>query len=122
MGALGERSELARTEYESGWDNVLGRYAGRSRENGLAIASFVLGIVNLVIPFVAIVGASVAFVLGRVGRRRARRGARHGGLATAGIVPSVVALLAWVLIGLTMFAATSGTETERGRVETVPVP
>ncbi len=56
---LGERSERARTEYESGWDNVLGRYAGRSRENGAAIASFVLGIVSLVIPFVGFVGGPV---------------------------------------------------------------
>ena len=95
---LGERSELARTEYESGWDNILRRYAGRSRENGLAIASFVLGIVSLVIPFVAFVGGPVGFVLGLIGRRRARRGARHGGLATAGIVLSVVALLVWVFL------------------------
>ena len=61
---LGDRSELARTEYDSGWDGVLGRYAGRSQENGAAIASLVLGIVSLVIPFVAVIGSP----------RRLRRG------------------------------------------------
>ncbi|MBA2616000.1 MAG: DUF4190 domain-containing protein [Actinobacteria bacterium] len=124
---LGERSELARTEYDSGWDNVLGRYAGRSRENGAAIASLVLGIASLVIPFVAFVGGPVGLVTGIIGRRRARRGAKHGGLATAGIALAIVALVVWVVLALFFVAGTavSGGGDDTGgpvQVETVPVP
>ena len=119
---LGERSELARTEYETGWDNVLGRYVGRDRENGAAITSFVLGLVSLVIPFVAFVGAPVAFVFGLIGRRRAARGARHAGLATAGIVLAVVAFLVWGVLALTvvMASVTDGDADAPIPVETLP--
>ena len=123
---LGDRSELARTEYDSGWDGVLGRYAGGSRENGAAVASLVLGIVSLVIPFVAVVGGPVGFVAGVMGRRRAQRGARHGGFATAGIVLAIVAFLVWVLVALFVLAGTavSGGDDTGGTipVETVPLP
>ena len=101
---LGERAELARTEYETGWDGVLGLYAGASRENGLAIASFVLGLASLVVPLVALVGAPLGVLFGIIGRRRANRGARHGGLATAGIAVSAVALVLWVFIVMFVFA------------------
>ena len=118
---LGERAELARTEYETGWDGVLGLYAGTSRENGAAIASLVLGIASLVVPFVGVIGAPIGLVFGVIGRRRAAKGARHGGLATAGIVVSAVALVVWLgvasLIGFGL--GTGGSEIEDGPVVTL---
>jgi uncharacterized protein YndB with AHSA1/START domain len=118
---LGEAAELKRTEYEAGWDGVLDLYAGRSRENGPAIASLVLGIASLVVPFVGLIGAPVGLVFGMIGRRRARRGASHAGIATAGIAVSAVALVVWVLVvllGITALRA-GPSEVETGPIVTV---
>ena len=123
---LGERAELARTEYETGWDGVLGGYAGTSRENGLAIASLILGIASLVVPFVGLIGAPLGLVFGIVGRRRARRGARHGGLATAGIAVSAVAFVFWALVvfvfGTTQTTLRGGDDAPVITVEEMPAP
>jgi uncharacterized protein YndB with AHSA1/START domain len=111
---LGDRAELARTEYEAAWDGVLDLYAGRTGENGAAIASLVLGIASLVVPLVGLVAAPVGLVLGVMGRRRAKRGARYGGIATAGIAVSAVAFVFWALIVVGL--GTWGTITEGGEV------
>ena len=105
---LGEAAELKRTEYEAGWDGVLDLYAGRSGENGAAIASLVLGIAGLVVPLVGLVAALAGLVFGVIGRRRARRGARGGGFAAAGITLSAVALVFWALVVL-VFAGSQTT-------------
>jgi uncharacterized protein YndB with AHSA1/START domain len=117
---LGEIAELKRTEYEAGWEGLLNLYAGRSGDNGLAIASLVLGIASLVVPFVGIIGAPLGIVFGALARRRARGGARHGGIATAGIAVSAVAFVVWVgfgLLAVLLFGLGSG---EQG-VETGPI-
>ena len=91
---LGEAAEFKRTEYEAGWDGVLDLYAGRSRANGLAIASLILGVASLV-PFIGLLASPFAIVFGVIGLLRARRGAPHSGLAIAGATLGVVALLTW---------------------------
>jgi uncharacterized protein YndB with AHSA1/START domain len=116
---LGEAAELKRTEYEAGWDGVLDRYAGTTAENGLAIASLVLGIASLIAPLLALLTAPLGLVFGVMGRRRARGGARHGGLATAGIALSAVGCVVAVLLVLgVLFFAVSSVETG---VETGPI-
>jgi uncharacterized protein YndB with AHSA1/START domain len=115
---LGEEAELKRTEYEAGWDGVLGRYAGTTRDNGLAIASLALGIASLV-PFVGLLVSPFAIVFGVIARVRAKRGARHGGLATAGIALGAVALVSSALLLVLVLPADVGIETETGPIVTV---
>ena len=119
---LGDRAELARTEYDTGWDGVLGRYAAAGRENGIAIASFVLGVAGVVLP-VGLLTAPFAIGMGVVGRRRAREGARHGGLAVAGLTLGVVGLLLWTVLVLLFvggLAVGSGGGVETGEIVTLP--
>ena len=115
---LGEAAELKRTEYETGWDGVLGVYAGRSRENGLAIASLVLGIASLA-PFIGLLASPFAIAFGVIGVRRARRGARHGGFATAGIALGAVGLVTWVLLISWAVVPPGGSEVETGPIVTL---
>jgi uncharacterized protein YndB with AHSA1/START domain len=91
---LGEAADAKRSEYETGWDGVLDLYAGRSRGNGLAIASLILGIASL-IPFIGLLASPFAIVFGVIGLLRARRGGPHSGLAIAGVTLGVVGLLTW---------------------------
>lgn len=123
---LGEAAELKRTEYEAGWDGVLDLYAGRSAENGAAVASLVLGIASLVVPFIGLLAAPVGLVLGVIGRRRARRGARGGGFAVAGITLSAVAFLFWALvvfgIGASQTTLRPGDDAPAITVEETPSP
>lgn len=119
---LGDRAELARTEYDTGWDGVLGRYAAAGRENGIAIASFVLGVAGVVLP-IGLLAAPFAIGMGVVGRRRAAQGARHGGLAVAGLTLGVVGLLLWAVIILFVLgglAVGGGGEGGTGEIVTVP--
>jgi uncharacterized protein YndB with AHSA1/START domain len=115
---LGEAAELKRTEYEAGWDGVLDLFAGRTRDNGLAIASLVLGIASLV-PVVGLLASPFAIVFGLIGSRRARRGARHGGLATAGIALGAVGVIAWLFILLTVGLSVVDTGGDEGPIVTV---
>ena len=125
---LGEAAEVKRTEYDAGWDGVLDLYAGRNAENGPAIASLVLGIASLVVPLVGLIAAPFGLVFGLIGRRRARLGARHGAMATAGIAVSAVAFVFWAFIvfGLgTWGMIGGGSEVETGpivMVEETPAP
>ena len=120
---LGEAAARKRMEYEAGWDGVLDLYAGRSADNGAAIASLVLGVASLVVPLVGLIAAPVGLVFGLIGRRRARRGARHGGMATAGIAVSAVAFVFWAFIvfGLGTWGTITGggSEVETGPIVTV---
>ncbi len=75
--------------------------------NGLAIAALVVGVLavlTFLLGPVAIVLGLVAIVLGVLGRGRAKRGARYGGLAVAGLV---LGLLGLVLGGFMTFAYAS---------------
>jgi uncharacterized protein YndB with AHSA1/START domain len=122
---LGAAADLKRAEYDTGWDGVLALYGRASRSNGLAIASLVLGVASL-IPFVGLLFAPFAIVLGVVGLVRARRGAPHSGLAIAGLVLGVVGLVTWLfLIGWGMVWTTDSAIVDDGPVlppEETPAP
>jgi hypothetical protein len=74
-----------------------GNQGGSSPKNGIGIAAMVVGIVALVlcwIPFLGLVLAIVAVVLGIVGIRKASRGeATNKGMAIAGVATGGLALL-----------------------------
>jgi uncharacterized protein YndB with AHSA1/START domain len=119
---LGDRAELARTEYDTGWDGILGVYAAAGHENGLAIASLVLGVTSVVLP-IGPLAAPFAIAMGVVGRRRARQGARHGGLAVAGLTLGVVGLVLWTVIFVLVvggLAVDSGGGIGTGEIVTLP--
>jgi hypothetical protein len=78
------------------------------RENGFAIASLVLGILGVVTP-ASVLAASLAVIFGAIGRDRARRGAPHGSLATAGFVLGIAAIVIWILVFVFLFAVVAGT-------------
>ena len=69
---------------------------------GLSVASMVLGILSVVLCCVwpvSIPMAIIAIVLGVIARSKAARGeAAGGGMATAGIICAVIALLLWLFI------------------------
>ncbi|MDP9398016.1 MAG: DUF4190 domain-containing protein [Actinomycetota bacterium] len=84
----------------------------RPKRNGFGIAALILGILALLTAFIPVLGLFLAIpfglaalVLGFLGRRRAKRGeASNGGLALAGLVLGVLALV--VSIGFTAFVLT----------------
>lgn len=69
--------------------------AGRS--NGFGVAALVLGVLSLFGVFTVVLGVLfgvLAVVFGLLGRRRAKRGeADNGGMALAGIISGILALL-----------------------------
>lgn len=71
-------------------------------QNGLGLASMVLGIVALVLFFTIVIGAVcgvLAIVFGIIGRSRARQGlATNQGQATAGLVTGIIAIVALVAL------------------------
>ncbi|MGH8892466.1 MAG: SRPBCC domain-containing protein [Actinomycetes bacterium] len=117
---LGQRAAAARAEYETAWGDVLTQYAGASRDNGPAIASLILGISSIVVPLLGIVAAPFAIAFGIAGRRRARSGAGHGGVAAAGLTLGAIGLVLWGLLalGLALVVYESG----GGSEERHPVP
>ncbi|MFM8311412.1 MAG: DUF4190 domain-containing protein [Ilumatobacteraceae bacterium] len=72
--------------------------AGQAKNDGMAIASMVLGIVSLVIPCVGVITGLIGLVLGIISLGRVQpRGERLGrGMAIAGIVCSSIALMLYV--------------------------
>ena len=81
--------------------------------NGLGVAALVLGILGLVLSFVIVGGVLglVAVVLGIVGLIRVRRGAaNNSGMAIAGIITGVLAILVAVVVGV--FIADNADEIE----------
>jgi uncharacterized protein YndB with AHSA1/START domain len=115
---LGEHAHHTRTEYDSGWDDVLRQYAAAGADNGPAIAALILGIASL-LPILGLLTAPFAIGFGIAGRRRARRGAPRGGMATAGLTLGAIglALSALLLAG----ALTLVNQSANGRDEPVPV-
>jgi len=84
-----------------------GQYPGK----GLCIASMVLGICSLCIPYAGLATAIVGLVLGIMGRNKAMEVGAPTGMATAGIVCSIVGLAGSVLIliyCITCFGACGG--------------
>lgn len=115
---LGDQAGGSRARYDSGWADVLNLYAAASHDNGAALASLILGITSVVIPLLGIIAAPFAIVLGVVGRRRARRGARRGGLATAGLTLGCIGLVLWGVI----LALGAGVIITSNEVDQEPVP
>jgi uncharacterized protein YndB with AHSA1/START domain len=121
---LGEAAELKRTEYEAGWDGVLTLYARGTRENGLAVASLVLGVASLV-QLIGLLACPFAIVFGVTGLLRAARGAPHRGLAIAGIALGFVGLFAWLFLLSWGMITTGGEIVDEGPVvtfEETPAP
>lgn len=64
---------------------------------GFGIASMILGICSLCIPYVGILGAIVGLILGVIGKKKSLEAGMPSGMATAGIVMSIIAL-AWSIV------------------------
>jgi uncharacterized protein YndB with AHSA1/START domain len=115
---LGATATAARSEYDSGWDNVLRLYAAAGHDNHAAIASLILGITAIVLPLIGVLAAPFAIIFGIIGRRRAHAGAQHGGLATAGLTLGAIALVLWA--ALLAGGAIAVIQTSGGTEEQVP--
>ena len=114
----------ARTEYDTRWDDVLRLYAAAGHENGSAIASLILGITSVVVPILGILAAPFAIVFGIAGRRRAREGARQGGLATAGLTLGAIGFVLWgvLIVGGALVISSTYVDGEEEQVPVEPVP
>ena len=76
--------------------------------NGLAVAGLVLGITCVIFSWWGIftlVQVVLAITFSAVGRGRAKRGAEHGGLATAGLVLGIIGAILYLMIGVFSFGA-----------------
>jgi len=71
---------------------------------GMAIASMVLGILSLVVPYVGTVLAIVGLILGVVGKKKLTEAGAPSGMATAGMVMSIIAL-AWSIACIIILAS-----------------
>ena len=89
-----------RDRYAAYWDEVLRLYTAGGHDNGHAVAAFVLGATSILVPLLGLLAAPFGIIFGIKGRRRARNGARHGGVATAGLTLAVIGLVLWGLVAL----------------------
>ncbi len=121
---LGDHATTARTEYDTHWDDVLRTYAAAGHENGSAIASLILGITSVVVPFLGFLAAPFAIIFGIAGRRRAREGARQGGLATAGLTLGAIGFVLWgvLIVGGALVFVQSYSDGQDEQVPVEPVP
>jgi uncharacterized protein YndB with AHSA1/START domain len=123
-------ASAARDQYDTHWDDVLRVYAAGGQENGHAIAALLLGITSIVVPLLGLLAAPFGIVFGVLGKRRARKGARHGGIATAGLTLAAIGLVLWgvlLLGGAALLVASpechmDGLAVACGGEEAVPVP
>jgi uncharacterized protein YndB with AHSA1/START domain len=116
---IGAHGAVKRSEYDSAWEDALRNYVSASRDNGPAIASLILGIASLVLPLVGLVFAPFAIGFGIAGRRRARKGAPQGAVATAGLTLGAIGLVLW---GLLVLGGSLVLVDQNGSEEQVPVP
>ena len=65
---------------------------------GLSVASLVLGICGLVVPYVGFLCALIGLILGVVGKNKSKSIGEPTGMATAGIVLSIIGLVGAVLL------------------------
>lgn len=91
---------------QGGW----GQPTPTGRNDGVAVAALIIGILSLLvawIPFIGLIGALggiVALILGFVARGRIKRtGASGNGMALTGIITGIVALLLGALITIGLF-------------------
>jgi len=63
----------------------------------MCIASLVLGICSLVIPFVGVIASIVGLILGIIGRNKAKEFRAPTGMATAGIVMSIIGFVGAII-------------------------
>ena len=78
-----------------------GGYPGGPQTNpgqGMGIASMVCGIASLIIPFVGTATAIVGLILGVLSKKKSQEAGMPSGMATAGIVCSVIALAISILM------------------------
>ncbi|MBL0385290.1 DUF4190 domain-containing protein [Tumebacillus sp. ITR2] len=67
--------------------------------NGKAIASMILGIVSLVIPYVGLITGIIAMVLSSSSKKDiARTGQQGHGMATAGFVTGLIAVILYAIV------------------------
>jgi len=74
----------------------------------MAIAAMVLGIVSLVIPFAGIGTAIVGLILGVLAQKKQKDAGFSTGMATAGIVCSIISLAISVILLLTCWLPLCG--------------
>lgn len=79
------------------------------RTSGKAIASLVLGIVGLMLPFFGIIAGLLGLIFGAVAMKETASDPRlqGRGMAIAGLVMGVVGVSLWVICWVAIFAATS---------------
>lgn len=84
------------------------------RTNGKAVASLVLGILSIAIPYIGFILGIIGIVLGNRAKRIIDKGNESGrGLAVAGFVCSIVGLCFWgfivllAIIGYVTFMSTT---------------
>ncbi len=75
-----------------------GPYNQKPPGQGMSVASMVLGIVSLVIPYGGLATAIVGLVLGVMGKKKNAEVGAPAGMATAGIVCSIIGLAGSVLL------------------------
>jgi uncharacterized protein YndB with AHSA1/START domain len=84
----------------------------------------ILGITSVVVPILGILAAPFAIVFGIPGRRRAREGARQGGLATAGLTLGAIGFVLWgvLIVGGALVISSTYVDGEEEQVPVEPVP
>ena len=91
-------------------------HTSADRGNPLAIAALVVGILSILalifFPLALALGIA-AIILGVLGRKRVRTGAKHGGLALAGIITGAIATLLALLAIVGLVALFSDDDTQK---------
>ena len=88
--------------------------------NGQAVAALVLGIVGVVLfwtIWLGVILGTLAVVFGTLGRSKGKQGASNQGLATAGIVLGIVAIVASVLFVILLIAFAADAEELIDRID-----
>ncbi|MCL2098961.1 MAG: zinc ribbon domain-containing protein [Oscillospiraceae bacterium] len=59
---------------------------------GFGITAMILGICSLILPYIGVLLALIGLILGVVGKAKSKKAGMPSGMATAGIVCSIIAL------------------------------
>ena len=68
------------------------------QNDGMAVAALVLGICALVLPYAGFAAGIVGLILGIMARKRLVEAGRPTGMATAGLIMSIVGLALWLIV------------------------
>ncbi|TMW72532.1 DUF4190 domain-containing protein [Alteribacter natronophilus] len=80
--------------------------AVKGKVNGKAVASLVLGIVSLILPYVGLVTGIVGIVLAKLAFKEISENSESGrGLAVGGLVCSIIATVLYAIMVLLFIAA-----------------